>query len=224
VVLTRRLVVHGKLGSGGDIATVVDVEHGNVLDTLWGWHLTFSPDRTLAVYTFRYPPASMPTYNTTVVLAYDFIKDPLANSANDELTDPERRGFILYPEANRLRRRYFIPALTGTDRRYVTSPFAWCDSNKKIAVLEESHDGTYLVVIDITRGLAAPVVQRSLLNPALLPPSRGGSEAQRRQGRIVTTSLRFIDECSALDAQLHPYVGAEPVRVTLDLAATPIRR
>jgi len=72
----EQLLIHGKLGSGGDVITFVHLPTSQVIDTIWGWDASISPDFTKIAYNFRYPPQSIPLYRTSVLLVYDLTKTP----------------------------------------------------------------------------------------------------------------------------------------------------
>ena len=95
----QRLIVHGQLGRRGDILSVVDLKDASVVDTIWGWDASFSPDKRRVAYRFRYPPYAMPLHRTAVLLIYDFSATPRQNSFREEdMADPETRGHVIYPE------------------------------------------------------------------------------------------------------------------------------
>ena len=112
----HRLVVHGKLGSRGDILSVVNLEDASVLDTIYGWQASFSPDQTRVAYNFRYPPHAMHQHRTSVLLIYDFSATPRENSFREtDVADPTTRGYVIYPKRNREQGKHFIPAMSEAE-------------------------------------------------------------------------------------------------------------
>ena len=161
----QRLIVHGELGSRGDILSVVNLEDASVVDTIYGWDASFSPTKTRVAYNFRYPPHSMHQHRTSVLLIYDFSATPRENSFRDtDMADPTTRGYVIYPERNRKLGKHFIPAMSEEGQIYFESPIAWSHGGTKVALLEAVQGDTYLLVADFAKGLEAPEVTRSLLD------------------------------------------------------------
>lgn len=206
-VKESRLVVWGELGSRGDIVTIVDVGGASVVDTIWAWQFTLDVDANLAVYRFRYPPHSIESYDSLVVLAYDFNQSPMANSRSpdslnpDGTYNPENRGFILYPEANRSTSKYFIPAMLPNEQRFIRSPFAWCESRRKLAFLELIHGTMFVISIDLTGGLSNPLVQRSELDvaPFYRPEYMQDAPERWKERGFVASSMLFLPGCQSLE-------------------------
>ncbi|MBN2564860.1 MAG: hypothetical protein JXB46_04035 [Candidatus Eisenbacteria bacterium] len=202
-----RLVLQGELGSGGDVATLVDLDSGAIADTIWAWQFSMNPQANMAVYRFRYPPRSIQTYDSHVVLAYDFNKSPLENSASsdsfnaDGSYNPENRGFILYPETNRREAKYFIPAREPGEQRLIRSPIAWCDSEPKLAFLELFGGRMSIVGIDLAGGLDAPIIRVSELDTnSFYTPGYVGNDPERwRKRGFVASSLSFLPGCQNLE-------------------------
>jgi len=197
-----RLLVLGKLGSGGDVVTFLDLETGAVLDTIWAWQFTLCPELGIAVYRFRYPPASPAVYDSHVVLAYDLTASPAENSRSSSsanLLPQEQRGYILYPEKNRLSRRVFIPAEDPSERRLVKSPFACCAPRKEIAFVEFYGGKMQLVRIDISGGLETPFVYMTEI-PEEQFAVRDNPKARERWARegVVLSSLIYEPGCRAV--------------------------
>ena len=160
----QRLVVHGELGSRGDILSVVNLEDASVLDTIYGWKASFSPTKTRVAYNFRYPPHSMHQHRTSVLLIYDFAATPRQNSFREEdMADPETRGYVIYPERNRKLGKHFIPAMSEEQQIYFESPIAWSHGGTRVALLEVFQQNTYLLLIDLAKGLAVPEIRRIML-------------------------------------------------------------
>lgn len=161
-----RAVVHGKFrGEKGDVLTVIDLVKGSVIDTIYGWHASFSPSKTVVAYWFRYPPHANPANFTTVILAYDFTKSPQENSARQEdFRNPENRGYILYPNQNRQKGIYFIPASDEQEQLHLTSSIAWSARSDRFAFVEAQHGESFFVVVDLSQGLGRPIVKRQALD------------------------------------------------------------
>ena len=160
----QRLIVHGELGSRGDILTVVNLKDAFVLDTIYGWKASFSPTKTKIAYNFRYPPHAMNLHRTSVLLIYDFAAKPRQNSFRDkDMADPTTRGYVIYPERNRKLGRHFIPAMDPEEWIDFGSPIAWSRDGTRVALLEVFQDNTYLLLADLAKGLEAPEVTRLML-------------------------------------------------------------
>ncbi len=160
----QRLIVHGELKHRGDILSAVNLKDASVLDAIWGWKASFSPDRTRAAYNFRYPPHSMHQYRTSVLLIYDFSATPRDNSIREtDMNNPETRGYVIYPEKNRKLEEYFIPPESESEQIRFRSPTAWSHSGTRVALLEGVQGSTYLLLVDLAKGLEAPEVRRLLL-------------------------------------------------------------
>lgn len=158
IVNPGRIVVRGELGSRGDILTLIDVERGQVVDTVWGRNAVVSPDLWTAAYEFRVPPASCQACLSAALVAYDLTASPLLNT-QASMGNPEERGIVLYPEGQRLARRYWIPLEEGQPERRYVSPIAWSPDSKRLAVVEyQAPSGDRLVVVDVSRGLGQPAV------------------------------------------------------------------
>lgn len=159
-----RLIVHGTLGSGGDILTVIDIEKGTILDVIWGWRAAISPDKSKVVYNFRYPPHSLPLYETSVLLMYDFTQNPEENSMDTSQNKPIYRGFILWPDENRTQKNYFIPAQRYEEQQHIISPIVWNEKSSQVCFIlqrgdiEDRTTPSYLVVVDVSSGALEPQV------------------------------------------------------------------
>ena len=160
----QRLIVHGELGSRGDILSVANLEDASVVDTIYGWGASFSPAKTRVAYNFRYPPHAMHQHRTSVLLIYDFAATPRENSFRDkDMADPTTRGYVIYPERNRKLGRHFIPAMDPEEWIYFGSPIAWSHDGTRVALLEVFQDNTYLLLADLAKGLKAPEIRRIML-------------------------------------------------------------
>ncbi len=160
----QRLIVHGELGRRGDIVSVVDLKDASVVDAIYGWKASFSPTKTKVAYNFRYPPYSLHQHATSVLLIYDFSATPRENSFRDEdRADPTTRGYVIYPERNRRLGKHFIPAMSEEEQIRFRSPTAWSHSGTRVALLEGVRVNTYLLLVDLAKGLEAPEVRRLLL-------------------------------------------------------------
>ena len=160
----QRLIVHGQLGRRGDILSVVDLKDASVVDTIWGWDASFSPDKTRVAYDFRYPPHAMSQHRTSVLLIYDFSATPRENSFRDEdVADPTTRGYVIYPERNRKLGNHFIPAMSEAEQTDFLSPIAWSHDGTRVALLEGGRGDAYLLLANLAKGLEAPEVARSRL-------------------------------------------------------------
>ncbi len=160
----QRLIVHGQLGRRGDIVSVVNLKDASVLDTIWGWQASFSPNKTRVVYRFRYPPHAMHRARTAVLLIYDFSATPRQNSFREEdMADPTTRGYVIYPERNRKLGKHFIPAMSEEDKIKFLSPIAWSHGGTQVVLLEGFQENTYLLLADLAKGLEAPEVTRLML-------------------------------------------------------------
>jgi hypothetical protein len=151
----ENILVHGELENGGDILTIINVNNGNIIDTIWGRDMSVSKDMKMMAYKFRYPPHGLPLYYSDVLLVYDFSRTPLENSMNkSSITDPEQRGFILYPDENRTNKKYYTIAQSENEQHNITSPLVW--NKNSIFFLDSLGGKTYLVIIDISDGLSNP--------------------------------------------------------------------
>ncbi len=160
----QRLIVHGQLGRRGDIVSVVDLKDASVVDTIWAWDASFSPDKRRVAFRFRYPPYATPIHRTSVLLTYDFAATPRQNSYRDkDMADPETRGYVIYPERNRKLGKHFIPAMSKEEQISFNSPIAWSHSGTKVAVLEGFQTNSYLLLVDLSQGLESPKITRIML-------------------------------------------------------------
>ena len=160
----QRLIVHGEIGSRGDILTVVNLKDASVVDTIYGWDASFSPDKRRVAYRFRYPPHAMHQHRTAVLLIYDFSATPRQNSFRDEdMADPTTRGYVIYPQRNRKLGKHFIPAMSESEQIAFLSPIAWSHGGTRVVLLEGFQENTYLLLADLEKGLEAPEVTRLML-------------------------------------------------------------
>jgi len=199
------MAVHGTLSSGGDILSIIDMTAGKLIDTIWGLNASFSPNSKMVAYKFRFPPHAPQNYATDVLLLYDLSKSVQANSMDETIGSPTNRGFIIYPESNRLARRYFIPSKNDNEIRHFTSPIVWNGKSDHLCFLDSISGKTYLVVADISKGLESPTIWRKELD-------RTGfySDYYKAQQRAVKVDeagpslinakrLRFIENDNAVE-------------------------
>lgn len=210
----KKLLVHGTLESGGDILTIIELDTGQILDTIWGWKASLAPDRTKIAYNFRYPPQSLPLYRTSILLIYDLNKSPQENSMDNTIDHPENRGFIIWPEQNRQQQQYFIPAQTYDEQKHIISPITWNESSTKVCFLVHFGDleqrtlPTFLVVSDLSNGLREPKTTIQEVDASLFyhdselekMSSRNTNEPQTLLMRTVPAEiLRFTEHDSAVE-------------------------
>jgi hypothetical protein len=202
----EHILLHGELGWGGDVFTLVDIKKSSVVDVIFGWDAAISPDMTKIVYNFRYPPAAPPLYRTSTLLMYDLAKSPEENSMDGSYDNPENRGFILWPEENRQQRRYFIPATTFEEQRHIISPIVWNKDSSKVCFLlhfgdlEAREKPSSLAVVDISDGLLKPVISVQEIDPTPLYKARvlERTPEKDRNKMIPATELRFVKDDRAV--------------------------
>jgi hypothetical protein len=166
ILKNDRILVCGELGSGGDILSIVDNKTGRSTDTIWGWRASFSISKSMVAYTFRYPPSGLPLFYSDVLLVYDFSKSPLENAMDKSSTDdPAKRGFVLYPEENRKNKAYYTIAKDENEQHNITSPLVW--NKSKLFFLDSLGGKTYLVTIDISKGLNDSEIKKRELDRKL---------------------------------------------------------
>ncbi|MGI0014821.1 MAG: hypothetical protein ACREBU_15480, partial [Nitrososphaera sp.] len=136
------------------------------------------------------------------LLVYDFTRSPRENAVREEdVTNPENRGFILYPEENRRKGIYFIPAMSQEQQRGLTSPIAWSEKSDKLALLEGYQGNSYLVVIDISNGLLAPQVTKKLLNKERFYSGLAIWQPQYENAVIIAKHLTFTKNATSIELQ-----------------------
>ena len=214
----EQLLIHGKLGSGGDVITFVHLPTSQVIDTIWGWDASISPDFTKIAYNFRYPPQSIPLYRTSVLLVYDLTKTPEENSMDNSDGNPTNRGFIIWPETNRLRQQYFIPAKNYEEQQHIISPIVWNAASTKVCFLmypgdrERQGNPTYLILIDLSNGLNEPQISLQEVEASLfykhsvlksIKERKIGEQSGELNTRIPTEELRFTKDGLAIE--IKPY-------------------
>ncbi len=206
ILENNRILVHGELGSKGDILTIIDIKSDKPLDTIWGWDASFSKDLRMVAYKFRYPPHGLPLYYSDVLLAYDFSKTPIENSMDKSSVDnPEQRGYILYPEENRKNKNYYTIAQNEDEQHTMTSPIIWNDRSSMICFLDSVGNKTYLIAIDISRGLIDPTVNIQELNrkqfykEQYLKHIDEEFKEEYEKARVVAKELRFTDDDQSVE-------------------------
>jgi len=206
----------------GQSLIVVDLASGLVRERIWGYRVRFSPSGTKVVYTYRYPPRLRVG---DVVLGYDFSwveqahpppwPPPVSWLSKNS---PANRGVVLYPEVNRLSGDRTPPELTAKGAVRLASPFAWCSDETKIAFLVHRVGRTFLVVLDVSRGLERAGVS----SERLLDDTRFYKEAADQQEsnlpvgvQVVAQTLEFTADCRAVIVRAWPVgsFGAKEVRL-----------
>ena len=216
-----RVIVHGKVGSRGDILSVVNLEDASVLDTIYGWKASFSPDKRRVAYRFRYPPHAMHQHRTSVLLIYDFAATPRQNSFRDEdMAAPETRGYVIYPERNRKLGKHFIPAMSEEEQIYFESPIAWSHDGTRVALLEAVQGNTYLLLAYLAKGLEAPEVTRTLLEKERYckPPTESQERKKYETVPIsAETVFRFGTDDKSILFNTHGCWSGEEHKVVMEL-------
>ncbi len=201
----RKLTVHGRLSSGGDMLTLIDISKGLTIDTIWGWKASFSPNSRMVAYQFHFPPYGLQQYATAVLLIYGLAETPQANSMDDSVDNPRNRGYIVYPEANRVARRYYIPPRNEDEQRHFTSPIVWNEKSDRLCFLDSIAGKTYLAVIDISQGLRNPRIKTRELDKTQFYSEyhRAQLRALRVQKPDLTVinakALRFSDKDESVE-------------------------
>jgi hypothetical protein len=198
-----KLVAVGEVqGGGGDVISVIDLKASALIDTVWAWQPSRSHRRRYMAYGFRIPPHGLPAFRSAVLLLYDF---RLGSEAipHEESAFPDRKGFILYPEANRAEQRYVLPAEGGAQHVF-TSPIAWGANDDRVAVVDAYGGKTYCVIVALAQGPEHPMVTKLPVDPTLLLEStfHGVVPEEFRPLRAVPISkLEFSNHDRALDLE-----------------------
>ncbi|MBV9764582.1 MAG: energy transducer TonB, partial [Acidobacteriaceae bacterium] len=197
-----RLVAIGPLQGGGAVFSLMELNSADLVDTVWAWDYAISPNNKYAAYEFRYPPHGLPAFRSAVLLLYDFSVSP--NEIPRVGTDRARKGFILYPAENREKDAYQVASqgccggsgeAADFGERIFTSPIAWDEDSRKIAVVESFKHESYLIVVDIAGGPFRPVVTQIKLDLHLFETERGLPDTelpqQDRQFNLLIRELVF---------------------------------
>ncbi len=132
--------------------------------------------------------------------------------------NPLNRGYILYPQENREKRKYHIPIPDESEQRRSISPIAWSDSSSKIAFMEAYRNESFLVVIDVSQGLARPGVGRLRVDKSRFYKEAVDWRPEYDTAVVVARALRFADGEKAVvvnSRESGPF-GAKEIKIRIE--------
>lgn len=203
----QKLVVKGTLPNGGDIANVVDLLQGTLMDVIFGYDMHVSPDNRFFLYRSWYPKMSSPGEPKTIVLLYDMTSDPDENRIDkgSGTLPPEGVGIPLFPESDWTGTTWAdYPAGADSSVRMLK----WLDGKRTVFFLASDYDNyVNLVTVDLKGGVArvrtcaVPMVPSS-------PNGKGGENGSTTLGYTVR-SLDFNEKKSEAVLQFDKQRGVE---------------
>ncbi len=220
-----RVIVHGELGSGGDIVKVIDGKQLEAIDTVWGRGLSISPSERKLAYEFRIPPSMGQTRLSPGLVIYDLTMPPSLNAMSSGTDNPEERGIVVYPAEFRAAKRYWALLEPGQPERRYVSPIAWSADSRRLAVVENDGVGRddRLVVVDLSSGVNSPsVLAVPVRHEDFLDPASGVAAPDRyAESYPVFRELRFRPDGTAVEMTSWPNGPFTEKTVTVALPAFP---
>jgi hypothetical protein len=183
-IIQGKLIVMGEEANlHSPVTTLIDLKNREEADSFIGFGNTLSPTGRFLIYRKFYPTQTAePPVMSDLVLVYD-----LSDSANENRmrgedayrNDPIGRlievGHPIYPEINAGKKHYRV-WVPDENKRHTIIPngFFWFDHDRKVAFGDQIGGENYLVVVDLSNGLARPVIHRMEidLRPLLRPEDR----------------------------------------------------
>jgi hypothetical protein len=169
-IFQGKLIVMGEEADlHSPVTTLIDLKNREEADSFIGFGNTLSPTGRYLSYRKFYPPQTAePPLMSDMVLVYDLADSADGNRMRGEdayRNDPIGRltevGHPIYPEINAGKKHYRV-WVPEENKRHAIIPngFFWFDHDRKIAFGDQIGDEDYLVVVDLSNGLAHPVIHR----------------------------------------------------------------
>lgn len=156
--------IKGSIRSGRTATDIIDIKEGKVLDHLYAAQASLSPHSRYLIYTTFFPPMILPEFKRSFLMVYDMVlaydHKPIKNDING--FPPNAAGWPFYPVEYILTKEppLKIPV------EGILANIAWKQDESGIIFIswiEESED-YFLVDIDISQGVDAPVIKRKKLD------------------------------------------------------------
>jgi len=169
-IFQGKLIVLGEEANlHSSVTTLIDLKNREEADSFIGFGNTLSPTGRFLIYRKFYPPQTAePAVMSDLVLVYDLADSADGNRMRGEdayRNDPIGRltevGHPIYPESNAGKKHYRV-WVPEENKRHAIIPngFFWFDHDRKTAFGDRIGDEDYLVVVDLSNGLAHPVIHR----------------------------------------------------------------
>ena len=173
-------------GPYSDVAHVIDLAKGEVVDTIRCWSPRLSPSKRYILYVGWHPRINPPEAQTPLVV-YDLTKTPLQNRPNAKgrelfLARKEREldrplsedilvesnvGFPIFPKKHVLEKSFWVwepsAAQRQTALRFDERSRFWSENDKKYLFLDHRNSSLWLVVLDLTDGPEAVAIRKQNL-------------------------------------------------------------
>ena len=194
-----RLVVYGSVESKASCLTVVDLQRGEELDFLLGYHPQRSSTGRYVIYRKFYPRFSPPEVQSDLILIYDLARNPNENrkgggsspvglrvGSPEHLLASERVGYPIYPLANVRERSYRVWVEKAAQRHLVVGGFLWGQQDERVLFVDRQEGKDSVVVVDLTGGLERPKVAKLPLEEAsfqsVAPPGSSAFAEEDEEG------------------------------------------
>jgi hypothetical protein len=180
-LIPGKLIVTGEEANlHSPVTTLIDLKSREEADSFIGFGNTLSLTGRFLIYRKFYPPQTAePPVMSDLVLVYDLAGSADENRMRGEeayRNDPIGRltevGHPIYPESNAGKKHYRV-WVPDENKRHAIIPngFFWFDHDRKVAFGDRIGGEDYLVVVDLSNGLARPVIHRMEIDlRALLRP------------------------------------------------------
>jgi hypothetical protein len=180
-IIQGKLIVMGEEANlHSPVTTLIDLKNREEVDSFIGFGNTLSPTGRYLIYRKFYPPETAePSVMSDLVLVYDLADSADENRMRGEdayRNDPIGRltevGHPIYPEINAGKKHYRVWVPEESKRHtIIPNGFFWFDHDRKVAFGDRIGGEDYLVVVDLSNGLARPVIHRMEIDlRALLRP------------------------------------------------------
>jgi len=194
-----KLVVYGSVESKASGLTVVDLQRGEELDFMLGYHPQRSSTGRYVIYRKFYPRFSPPEVQSDLVLIYDLARSPNENRLGGEsspvglrvgspehLLASERVGYPIYPLANVRDRSYQVWVEKPAQRHLVVGGFLWGQQDERVLFVDRQEGKDSVVVVDLSGGLERPKVAKLPLEEAsfqsVVPPGSSTFAEEDEEG------------------------------------------
>ncbi len=202
-----KLVVLGEeatLQSG--VVTLIGLEDRREIDLIMGfWNKVSSTGRYVSYRKFYPPQTAEPAKMSDLVLIYDLADSSGGNrlqSIEAYRNDPVGRltevGHPVYPEDSVGKNHYRVWVREEQDRHSVLpGGFFWLDNDRKLIFGDQMGGQSFLIVVDISKGLSAPLIQKKKIDTTTV---RESVELVPQDGDFEAPAIR-IEEVRLIDSK-----------------------
>lgn len=218
----QKLIVQGKLPYAGDIANIIDLPEGKLIDTIFGYDMQASPDKRYLLYSLWYPRMSQLQSRKTIVFLYDVKSSPNLNRIDKGAgtLGPRGVGIPVYPKSNWTGSSFSgYPAAPSFSIH--PSP-RWFAGNQKVLFTAWDRADLYnLVIVNLKGGLSQVEICTVPLVPRLVSQHSGAGQKGRAKIRYALRSVDIKDDNEAT-LQFYKQQGIElTINVNIRAACIP---